>query len=58
MTDLDAEMVAYAVLQDARMLGNATPQQLSAALAWLVETQDQIARAIEKARLVTERQAA
>lgn len=52
MTDLDAEALGFAVLQDCKTLGNATPQQLASSLDWLDEAQDHLARAIEKARQV------
>ena len=58
MTEVDVDQIAYALLQDARLIGCATREQLSSHLPWLVEAQDNIARAIEKARSYTERKVA
>ena len=58
MTQIDVEQIAHGTLEDARLLGCASPDQLAHCLDWLVEAQDEIARAIEKARRGVERKAA
>jgi hypothetical protein len=58
VTDIDVDQIAHGLLTDARIIGCASPAQLAAHLDWLTEAQDNIARAIEKARLGKERLAA
>ena len=58
VTQIDVEQVAHGALDDCRMLGCARPEQLASCLEWLIEAQDELARAIQKARLGNERKAA
>lgn len=57
MSDIDVEHIAHGTLTDARLLGVASPDQLAPCLEWLIEAQDELARAIEKARRGVERKA-
>ena len=50
MTDIDTDQICHAMLIDARVIGCATAGQLGDHLEWLEEIQDNVARAIEKAR--------
>ena len=58
MTDLDLDFITYALLQDARLIGCASAEQLAANVEWLVEAQDNIVRALAKARRYNDRKAA
>ena len=58
VTQIDVEQVVHGTLADAKLLGCARPEQLASCLEWLIEAQDELARAIEKARLGNERKAA
>ena len=49
MTEVDVDLIAHGLLQDAKLIGCATPEQLGHHLTWLEEAQDEIARAVEKA---------
>jgi len=50
MSEVDVDLIVHGTLQDAKLIGCASTEQLARHLAWLVEIQDEIARAIEKAR--------
>lgn len=50
MSETDVDQIAHGLLTDARIIGCASPRQLAEHLEWLIEVQDNIARAIEKAR--------
>lgn len=50
MTDLDVDMLIVAMDRDAGIIGCARPEQLQSWEHELVRIQDEIARAIEKAR--------
>lgn len=47
----DLDMIAHSLLADAKLIGCAPRHMISAeTLTWLIEAQDNIARAIEKGR--------
>jgi hypothetical protein len=50
MSGNGVDKIAFGLLEDAKLIGCAAPDQLASHLDWLVEAQDNIARAIEKAR--------
>ncbi|MDT0507504.1 hypothetical protein [Novosphingobium sp. MMS21-SN21R] len=52
MSETDVDQIAYGLLSDARIIGCASASQLASHLEWLVEVQDNVARAIEKARSI------
>ena len=58
MTEIDVDMIAHEALTAARTLGCASPDQLARHEGWLIEMQDEIARALEKSRKANERKAA
>lgn len=50
MTALDIEMIVVSMARDAKLIGCAERHQLTPHLKDLIEAQDEIARAIEKAK--------
>lgn len=50
MTDIDVDMLIVEMARDASIIGCASPEQLKAWEEELVRIQDEIARALQKAR--------
>lgn len=55
MTEFDADQIVYGLLESAKLIGPMPAHLFNAShLEWLIEAQDEIARAIEKARNLKE----
>ena len=52
MSDLDLEQVAFALLQDAKLLSVARPEQLALQRDWLIEAREELNAAIAKTERV------
>ena len=58
MTQIDVELIAKGLLDDVKLLACARPDQLASLSEWLEEAQDELTRAVEKARIGSGRIAA